>query len=168
MESIRSLVVLSAIATLVVFGACEKEEYESIRNQSIYFEYYYINNAWGLQYSHWIIDGEGNVRINQKAEPIIWIDEDNIEATIQSFDSVIYQVDLAELQSYIKLIPDVAKGNIRCVDKNRADFGGFVFNSFYRDRIILLNSMNDLKDCSNLEPAAIEIVEWLEGINKEI
>lgn len=159
---------ITVVATLIGLLACEKENCTRFKDQDIYFEHYAINYAWGLSYVHWVIDGEGNVRINCKADSIIWINENEINESIFSFDSVIYKVDLKELRYYINFIPSASKGKIRCDDRDRADFGGIVYNAFYLDNIVLLSSMSDIEDCSNKNYDAIKIDNWLKKIHYEI
>ena len=59
---------LTVVIFFIGLVACEKEINETFYNQKIFFEHYSINYAWGLHYLHWIIDNEGNVRINSKAD----------------------------------------------------------------------------------------------------
>jgi hypothetical protein len=165
MKRLEFIIKLVAISILSGLVTCEKE---TSNNQNIYFEYYYINYAWGLQYLHWVIDNEGNVLISRNVDSIIWIKEDGIDKYISFFDSVVYKVDLKELIYYIDLIPSAAKGQIICEDRNRADFGGTVFNCFYNDKVILLSSMSDIEDCSNKNMDAIRIDNWLKNIHTKI
>lgn len=44
----------------VFLVACEKLEYDAPEDQPLYFEYHYINHAWGFQENGWLIDHEGN------------------------------------------------------------------------------------------------------------
>jgi len=156
------------IAAFAIFISCEKKNSLEQTDQSAYFEHYSINYAWGLSYDHWIIDNEGYVRVNRKSDSIIWINDNEIEKSISSFDSVIYQVELDELKHYIALIPYAANGQIVCHDRNRADFGGVVFNCIFNDKIILLSSMSDLEDCFNSSNKAIYIDNWLRNIDAKI
>ena len=158
--------ILLFIVPLLVVGtnACEKLDKDNLYDQSIYFEYYSINQAWGQQYSHWIIDNQGNVLGHHKTDSLIWIDENNINETASAFDSVIYKIELSELRSYVDLIPIASKGQISCSEAHRADFGGIVYNAFYNDKTILLSSMSDIEDCYNLDPRAVYIADWLKSI----
>lgn len=153
---------------VVGINACEKLERDNLYNQSVYFEYYSINHAWGQQYSHWIIDNQGNVLEHHKPDSLIWINEYEINETASAFDSVIYKIELSELHSYVDLIPVASKGQVSCSEEHRADFGGIVFNAFYNDKTILLSSMSDIEDCYNLDPRAIDIADWLKSIQNNI
>jgi hypothetical protein len=157
------IIITAAIITTGIL-ACQKGN----NDQHIYFEHYYINYAWGKQYIHWIIDDEGNVRVGRNSDSVLWIQANNLDKAVNSFDSVIFKVERSELMRYVHLIPSAASGQIICEDRNRADFGGTVFNCFSGDRIVLLSSMSDNEDCLNTSTAAIEIDEWLKGIHARI
>jgi len=159
---------LAVVIFSIGLAACEKENNEAFYNQKIYFEHCYINSAWGLHYIHWIIDNEGNVRINSKADSLIWINENNLDNIDNSFDSVIYNVGLDELNKYIDLIPMAKNGKIVCKSQSRDDFGGTEYNCFYCGKIILISSMSDIEDCLNKNRKAIKIDDWLKNINREI
>jgi hypothetical protein len=117
---------------------------------------------------HWVIDNKGNVLLNTSHDSIIRINANDIKYGNAFFDSVIYKVDLKELNHYIDLIPFASRGKIRCEDQNRADFGGNEYNAFYQDRIVLLSSKSDIEDCSNKSNDAAKIDKWLKGLQYKI
>ncbi len=168
MKACYYIIKLAVVIFFIGLVACEKENNEILYNQKIFFEHFSINYAWGLHYVHWIIDNEGNVRINSKADSLIWINENNLDDIVNSFDSVIYNVGIDELYQYIDFISLAANGKIVCEDQHRADFGGTVFNCFYCGKIILLSSMSDIEDCSNKNRKAIKIDDWLKNIYHKI
>jgi hypothetical protein len=150
---------------LIMVNACEKHNSNTYK---ITFEHYAINYAWGFQYVHWIIDNDGNVRIHHKPDSIIWLNEDNLDEKITSFDSVIYTIDSEEFNTFLALIPSAAQENKSCIEQHRADFGTTVFNAICRDKIILLSSMSDIEDCINNNSSAIQIENWLKTIHATI
>jgi hypothetical protein len=162
---IRAIAVIATITGLI---ACEKDDRIKFDDQSLYFEHNAINYAWGFAYLHWVIDSQGNVQINRCTDSIIRINENDIKNGNACFDSVIYKVDLKELRYYINLIPSASRGNIKCEDRDRADFGGTEFNAFYRDKIILLSSMSDIEDCTNNNNDAVKIDKWLKELHYKI
>jgi len=69
MRNIRLLFILG----LMIFSLtnCEKDNDGtdiSMTNQRIYFQYDYINFAWGYQHSGWLIDSSGNVHCYNKPD----------------------------------------------------------------------------------------------------
>ena len=168
MKPLITFIKLSVIISFCGLVTCEKDETEITSEQSICFEHYAINWARGFQYIHWMIDTEGNVRISHAPDSILWITEYDIDKRVSTFDSVIYKVNLDELILYIKLIPSASKGRIICEEKHRADFGGYIFNCFFSDKIILLGSMSDNEDCFNSEKDAITIYNWLKDLDVKI
>ena len=165
MANIKALVVFLG---LTILTCCEKEDRISLEDQKLYFEFRYINYAWGFQYLHWVIDYQGKVLLNTTNNSIITISANDIRYGNACFDSVIYKVDPKELDHYINLLPSASKGRIRCEDRHRADFGGNEFNAFYRDRTVLLSSMSDIQDCTNRNNKAAEIDRWLKDLHNTI
>ncbi len=49
------------VILLVVLGGCE-EKYEAPADQPVFFEYRYVNHAWGYSEHGYIIDSDGDVR----------------------------------------------------------------------------------------------------------
>lgn len=168
---LKSLFAIVLIITICV--SCENENI-SYQRQEIYFEHYAINLAWGLSYSHWIIDDEGNVRVNKIQDSIIWINPENMNDYVERFDSVILQVDNDQLDYYIELISSATAGKIIEEPQERRDFGATVFNCYSYDKsldayeIVLLSEMSDLIDKVNTDSSAIEIDQWLKELHKEI
>jgi hypothetical protein len=158
----------AAIVALSVLFACDKDDRIKLDDQILYFEYCAINYAWGFQYSHWVIDRNGNVLANTNTDSIIQINENDIKYGNASFDSALYKVDRKELEHYINLIPSASRGKIKCEDQQRADFGGISFSAFYRDKTILLSSMSDIEDCTNNNNDAVKIDKWLNELQYKI
>ena len=53
------------ILLLVGLSGCEKEgdnRYEAPADQPVFFEYRYVNHAWGYAENGWLVDAEGEVR----------------------------------------------------------------------------------------------------------
>jgi len=130
-----------------------------------------INYAWGINYTHWIIDDMGNVRINRKRDSIVWIKSSDLNNYVNYFDSIIYKVDKAELTQYINLIESASKGKVDTTIQHRADFGGIEYNCYWYDksknvyRTVALSNMSDNYDLKNTDNNAILIDTWLKGLN---
>jgi hypothetical protein len=155
-----------------LFSCSEDENNPSV--QKIFFEHYAINNAWGLSYAHWIIDNEGNVRINHKNDSVIWLNYNDLNDNLRFFDSVVYTLDKSEIRQYINMIEEASAGKIDSIQVIRADFGTTVFNCFWYDKtknrydVILLSRMSDSDDKNNTDSSAVKIDTWLKNIHSKI
>ncbi len=177
MKTSYSLLISAFLIT--TFCSCDRE-YIDVNNQSIYFEYSHINNAWGFSYRHWIIDAAGNVRVNSKGDSIIWIDPKYLNDYTLMFDSIIYKIDKVQLKKYVNLIPEAALGEVRKKKNHMRDAGRFEFNCFAGNRnnyikrqdkgykTVLLSSSWDGGSATNIDSSAIKIDGWLKGLHIEI
>lgn len=153
-------------------SSCEKSDLNDIGSQEIYFEYYTINNAWGLHYKHWIIDKDGKVLKHRNEDSIIWINTETIDEDVAKFDSIVYTIPKTELDYYVSLIPYANKGRISETTQGRADFGLSAYNCFYKRnnnyKKITLSEMSDMLDKTNLSSSALKIDTWLKNINSKL
>ncbi len=148
---------------LVAMGSCEEDQDE----QQAYFEYFGVNHAWGFQYSHWIIDGAGNVRVSSYADSVVWL-SGGLDPHISKFDSVIFQVPKTELDSQIAKIWPASKGPVETIEQHRNDFGAYGFNAFYQDKIIPLSLRSDTEDKTNNSTEAAQLILWLQGLQEKL
>ena len=154
---------LHFIILLAAMGACEEDQLE----QQAYFEYFGVNYAWGFQYSHWIIDGEGNVRVSSYGDSAVWL-SGGLDPNISRFDSVIFQIPKAELDSQVAKIWPASRGPVKTTEQRRYDFGSYGFNAFYQEKTIPLSLQSDTEDKVNQSPEAAELVLWLQGIREKL
>ena len=170
------LLKLSSLSLLIILAliSCKKKDIPQPPTQKIYFEHYVINYAWGLSYTHWIIDDMGNVRVNCKKDSIVWINSSQLNNSLNYFDSTIYKVDKSELTQYVNLIESASKGKIDSTVQHRADFGSSVYNCYWYNKsqnlysAVTLSEMSDNIDLSNTDNNAILIDTWLKGLNSKI
>ena len=164
----KTIKILCLFILSILLFSCQNDE-TSEENPEIYFEKFSINYAWGLNYNHWIIDNEGNVRVNKERDSIIWIDTDNLNSYKEMFDSIVFKVDKSELEEYVALISKAAKGKVVETKQNRADFGSVGFNCFTKNnhnyKTVVLTEMSDLLDKKNLSTEAEKIAIWLKELN---
>ncbi|QCX39837.1 hypothetical protein FF125_15835 [Aureibaculum algae] len=164
----KTIKILCLFILSILLFSCQNDE-TSEENQEIYFEKFSVNYAWGLNYNHWIIDNEGNVRVNKERDSIIWIDTDNLNSYKEMFDSIVFKVDKSELEEYVALISKAAKGKVVETKQNRADFGSVGFNCFTKNnhnyKTVVLTEMSDLLDKKNLSTEAEKIAIWLKELN---
>ncbi|MCK4745680.1 MAG: hypothetical protein KAT15_01525 [Bacteroidales bacterium] len=152
--------------------ACEELTYDAPEDQPVFFEYNYINHAWGYQHHGWLIDGEGYVRYYNLPESYRFPDStgylslEDLEHNIGLTDSVIEQVDGAELEKYRNYIPGAAKGEIGESSNVAADAGTSMLSCYLYDihedayRKVFLAQSGDWEQF-NLSEDAEKLVDWL-------
>ncbi len=169
---ILSVVILSCVHCEGGAGIYEVAETE----QAIYFQYEYINHAWGYQHNGWLIDSSGAVYCFNKpenwhhADSLGFISVAQMESNILSTDSVCNTVDKEVLVSKIGLIEAASKGRISEPVHEMYDAGGTVYSAFMynsKEKVykkILLKQLGDFR-IDNSSPAAKNLYQWLESVN---
>lgn len=158
--------------TPAILAACEALEYDAPEDQPLYFEYHYVNHAWGFQEYGWLIDREGNIRRFDKPEDYIqgvpgaYLKREDLEHNLALTDSIIGNVNQAELEKYINYIPGAAGGKISKFTSVAADAGASVLSCYMYDpkedayQYIFLAQSGDWEQF-NLSEEAEKIVKWL-------
>ena len=156
----------------VLMAACEKEEYISPEDQPVYFEYRYVNYAWGYQEHGWLIDHDGYVRYFEKPDsfrvpdPSGYISIEDLEYNLGQTDSIIGQVAENKLTGYVNNIPGAASGEIGKSDNIAADAGSSVLTCYLYDEEresylkVFLAASGDWEQF-NLSGEAEILVDWL-------
>jgi len=164
---------------LFILTSCEKnnDDIDNLKNnQRIYFQYDYINFAWGYQHVGWLIDSSGNVYCYNKPEN--WINQDSLgfisstdmNINITETDSICYTIDKNELNDKISLISKASEGEIsepihEMYDAGGTEFSGFLYNEDKKTyKKVLLKQIGDFR-IDNSSPESIELYEWLVSIN---
>jgi len=160
------------IPLLILFTSCDYLSYDPPEDQPVYFEYEYINFAWGYQHNGWIIDRDGNVCVWDKAEE--WRKPDStgyigaadLEFNISLTDSVIVVVDSLELMDHVEMISGAKDGYITEPRNTAYDAGSSTFYAYYYDeeadayQKIFLGSSGDFSS-ANTSDEAQKLVAWL-------
>jgi len=161
---------LLLLAVLIV--ACEKLEYDAPEDQPLYFEYHYINHAWGFQENGWLIDREGNIRSFDNPEdyrqgvPGAYLSVDDLEYNLGLTDTIVGNVNQDELKKYINYIPQAAEGVISKSTSIAADAGSSVLSCYMYDpeenayQYVFLAQSGDWEQF-NLSEEAEKLVKWL-------
>lgn len=156
----------------ILLGACEEIQCDGPGDQPVYFEYNYINHAWGFQHNGWLIDGEGYRRYFNLPEGYRVPDSTgylslaNLEYNLEQADSIIDRVDGEELEMYLDYIPGAAYGEIGKSEIIAADAGASVLSCYLYDpikdayRYVFLAQSGDLEQF-NLSEEAEVLVDWL-------
>lgn len=164
---------------LLLFCGCEKTKDENLFSERIYFQYEYINYAWGYQHSGFIITPDGKVYTFNK--PVGWNFPDEGVLDIVQMDENLDQCSWAEkqindeeLKKYKKMVLSARYGSLSEPETVMADAGILVSSSFIPDRShpsllyeVLMSQTGDVEQF-NQSSAAEKITEWLNSIHSEL
>jgi hypothetical protein len=155
---------------IIVLGivSCEKSKDDNPKRQLVYFEFYEISYAWGFSYAHWIIDNEGNIRINHNPDSIFSINVAKIDSCLSYFDSTVYKVESSEFKKYSSLIQPAFLGGFDCKLFGPTDHGEYGYYCFRDHTYIVLKTLIGETLCSNNDSSAIKISNWLRDINVKL
>jgi hypothetical protein len=161
------------LAVLLFLGAsCEKEYYFGPEDQPVYFEYHYVNNAWGVADNGWLVDQEGNMRGFDFPEDYRWPDSEgylsleDLEYNLGQTDTLLRTFKRQEFTSYSRLIGGASRGPLSESRVRGADMGSASLACFAWDRYegkykyILLIRAGDWEQ-QNLSEEAEILVNWL-------
>jgi hypothetical protein len=165
------------IAAILISG-CNKKTV-TIDNQSIYFQYDYVNHAWGSQHSGFLIDNEGRVLTYKNPENWNFPDSHFMltESQIrENIDNSLYSgktVPQEELKKYINYIKNISSSKVTALKNVAADAGNtdyicYLFSAesnTYKGYII--KQEGDFT-CENLNFFSKKVSLWLKSINDSI
>lgn len=173
-------IITLALFSCALFGCDEGFNFKgAVTGNQIYFQYEYMNHAWGFQQHGWLIDSAGNVYCYNLPEN--WyepdsngvIEADALKANILKTDSICYSVNSTDLDIKIQLIEAAADGVLKEPVSVMADAGAFSYYAFLYDanaekyqRILLWQTGDNLIENTSVE--AKELFEWLDEINQAI
>jgi hypothetical protein len=174
MKSLIQFRFLLLLSLLIIACSSKKEDTLINKEQPVYFQYNYINWAWGYQHSGWLIDNKGNVNYYNK--PADWrngdqdgISYDDLIYNLSQTDSVIAKIDPLILKEKIKLIKDAIDGEISPETHTAYDAGVWALLAYYYDnntkkyRTVFLAESGDVSSY-NKDTAAIQLTNWLKTI----
>ena len=156
----------------VMMVQCEESECGCPEDQPVYFQYHYVNHAWGTQERGWLIDGHGIVRYFESPEAFRLPDSsglismEDLAHNLSQTDSVISVVDQEELDEYIAYIPGHLLAGRPGAKNIAADAGASVLSCYMYDqeedayRFIFLAKSGDWEQF-NLSAEAEILAEWL-------
>jgi hypothetical protein len=119
---------------LILIIACENAYYEGPENQPVFFEYHYINFAWGVADHGWMIDQEGNIRGYEHPENYRWPDStgylraDDLLYNLAQTDTVLETISYKEFKRYTRLISGAAEGALSDYTRRGADMGSSILS----------------------------------------
>lgn len=162
------------------FHTCEEEVTEPgnlpvdkmvITDQPVFFEYLYMNEAWGHRRQGWLIDQLGNV--NYYNDPDEWhlvegdsIPGDDLLFNLLQSDSIITTIDQDVLAEKSGLIGPASKGGITPLKNIANDAGSSFLYAYLYDfetqayTQVFLARSGDFES-HNTSEAAIALTGWL-------
>jgi len=167
------------ILTGISLSNCEYDSYErntSKYNQRIFFQYEYVNFAWGYQHVGWLIDANGNIYCYNNPEnwhyddSTGYISSRDMNCNISETDSICFKIDSNELDDKIGLIIDASKGDIsepvhEMYDAGSVVYCGYIYNTYdQKYKKILFKQLGDIR-IENSSKASVDLYEWLDSIN---
>jgi len=167
----RGMIYMIVLTGLLMAG-CEKEPCGCEEDQPVWFQYRYVNFAWGYQELGWLIDADGNVRIfNLPGDFRVpdssgFVSREDLLHNLSLTDSTIHTVEKTDLEYYADLITAAAEGKIGESLNIAADAGSSVLSCYrfdeYADayQYVFLAQSGDWEQF-NLSAEAGILVDWL-------
>ncbi len=170
-ETGASKVCLNLLIIIMLVG-CERDEYDAPEEQAVYFEYHYVNHAWGVQDTGWLIGGDGTIRRFDFPEDYNtgmhgdFLSLEQLEHNLGQADSVVGEVGSKKLEKQIQLIQGASLGELSKIHRQGADMGSGVYACYKYDpnenayQIIVLEIWGDNQQY-NSSSEAEKLAEWL-------
>jgi hypothetical protein len=172
-------IILSSIFLVSSCDFSESVTLDELERYPVYFQYEYINYAWGKQQFGWFIDNQGNVMGYNQPEQ--WNNgdtlglyvENDLLANLALVDTLLYTVPISELQQQAANIPAAREGTLSDAENNGADMGAKTLYAFYWNEDeqgyerFLIKTIGDWSQ-KNTNSEAIKIFDWLDDIGGEI
>ena len=164
-----------SVLFFVLVMACEREYYEGPEDQPVYFEYQYINFAWGVAFNGWMIDNEGNVRgydfpeNYRSPDSLGYLSTEDLNYNLSQTDTLLQNIKQKELERYTRLISGAADGALSDRTTRGADMGASILSCYAYDhstglyKHVLLSQAGD-QEQFNQSSEAEELVEWLKEL----
>lgn len=162
----------------MILSACDKELDPENINQTVVFEYEYINHAWVYTHFGWLIDENGDVKgysrtdVWRAADDDGYITKEDLVNNLSLTDTLYFTVDKDELLNYFDDRFDVLHGQIDTADQRMADAGAGSLYVYVWDvdeekyKKQLLASRGDL-NLTNTKAKVNSIVNWLKEIGDQ-
>jgi hypothetical protein len=157
---------------------CEKEAYDAPALQPVYFEYHYVNHAWGYQNYGWLVDREGTIRGYAYPDGYNlvthgdYLSQEQLEFNLSTTDTILGKISPSAFNKHMDLIPAAAEGGLGELQCPGADRGAAVFSCYFYEsemdayRYVLLSLQGDCEQ-KNLAKKAGDLADWLEGVLEE-
>lgn len=156
--------------------SCNEKLYESKQAVNCYFQYEYVNYAWGFNHSGFTITPAGEVFSFDKTTP--WVFAENNKISLSALKSNIGAsvkrdtlISETEIEHYQQLAISAATGKLSNPISRGADMGEIICKIIVPDtsdlqgeyREVILTETGDF-DQHNLSPEAPVIAAWIKQI----
>lgn len=170
--------ILFLILLFPVLAGCRKGNVVS-NDQSIFFQYDYVNYSWGYQHNGFIIDSEGNVLVYDNPEKWNFPDPDynltseQVNENIAACNPSGIKISMEELRKYAGYINNIASSKVTALKNVAKDAGSTEFicyqysgeKSAYKGSLI---RMEGDFTCENLNFYSKKVAAWMQDINMNI
>jgi len=174
MKPARFVFLMSLLVALV--SGCEKMYYHAPLDQPVFFEYRYLNYAWGVADHGWLIDSEGQQRgfdfpeEYRRPDSTGHISLEDLTHNLGQTDTLLQSVSQKEFEKYARLIRGAAQGILSEKEARGADMGSATLSCYAYDpetgsyTYVLLAVAGDWEQY-NQSAEAEKLVDWLKDLD---
>jgi len=146
-------------------------------DQPVFFEYRYLNNAWGVADRGWLIDSEGQQREFDFPEEYRWPDStghislEDLTHNLGQTDTLLQVISRKKFNKYTRLISGAADGSLSEWKVVGADMGSSTLSCYAYDpepgtyQYVLLAAKGSLEQF-NQSAEAESLVDWLKDLDE--
>jgi len=168
---------LLLIFLFLLGSSCQKASYYGPDDQPVFFEYRYVNYAWGVSDHGWLIDKEGNIRGFEfpldfrVPDSTGHVSLEDLEHNLSLADTLLSSISSKEFEKHIRLIRGAADGNLGERTPRGADMGSSILSCYAFDpeigsyTYVLLARKGDWEQ-QNLSAEAEKLVKWLKELEE--
>lgn len=174
----KLLYIIPLFYLFILSAGCRKN-YVSAEDQTVLFQYEYINYAWGVHHHGFFIDGEGNILIYNN--PGEWhfpgaelsISDIRLEENLSKCITSGMKITQEDLDKYSKYIEYIASSKVTAIKNTGADRGSTRFICYqhdegsesYKGHII---KMEGDFSCENLNFYSKRVTSWMRSISNSL
>jgi hypothetical protein len=163
--------ILLLVFPFLISAACIHDDVAVDDDIVVFFQFEYVNHAWGFQHNGFIIDQQGNVYDYEKPDDWVWPENNEIstsafESNLSKAEGRLAQLDGSDIKEMTKLAKQARYGDLTEQKSVMADAGAEVYAIYTAtvgDNILtrhLLQQRGDVYQ-KNKTSASDEITEWL-------
>jgi hypothetical protein len=170
--------IITTFLLVVVMAGCKKNNLIS-EKQAIFFQFEYINYAWGYQHHGFLIDKDGNVLTYKNPENWNFPDNDLVLTENQVAENIAIcmhsgrKISKAELNKYSNYIRNISSTKVTALKNVAADEGSSKYicyqfsesTGIYKGYVIKLEG--DFT-CENLNFYSKKVASWMKEINNTV
>ncbi len=166
------LILYVLLLPFLLSASCVDEELETKPAQmTIYFQFEYVNHAWGYQHQGFIIDQAGNVYDYEQPENWDWPEDNkinrlNFESNLSQAEARLSLLDESDIRTMEVLALQARHGELTQQKYVMADAGADIYAVYIAEKDsptltkFLLQQRGDLYQ-KNTSSASDQLTEWL-------